>query len=134
MYKWVDESGHTQFSDRPPPPGIKFEKIDKVIAPDDAPSAPAASSDAPSSFAQSEFEFRKRQQAAEEKRKQDEQKENGVKARQEDCDLAKSRLKILGDGGRFLKPNESGDREYMSDEEIEAEKIKAQKNAEEACK
>ena len=55
-------------------------------------------------------------------------------AKQENCDIAQSRLKSLEDGGRIIKPSGTGEREYMSSDEIEAEKIPARKKAEEACK
>ena len=132
LYKWVDENGHTQYSDRPPPAGVKSEKIDKGR--NVAPPPPAAPGKAAPSAATREMEFRKRQMSAEELQKEEEKKEKEAAAKQENCDIARSRLKSLEDGGRILKPNKTGEREFMSDDEIAAEKMPARKKVEEACK
>jgi hypothetical protein len=139
MYKWVDENGHTQYSDRPPPAGVKSEQMTKGRAPatpGTAPAAPAAATAATpaKSNAASELEFRKRQLSREEAQKDEEKKQKEQQAKQENCDIAEARLKSLEDGGRLIKPSTTGEREYMSSEEIEAEKIPARKKAEEACK
>jgi hypothetical protein len=140
MYKWLDENGHAQFSDRPPPPGVKAEIVGKggrtqTPAPAPAPATPAAAGAPPAnSTAARELEFRKRQLSAEEKQKDEEKKQKDAQIKQENCDIAQSRLKTLEDGGRILKPNASGEREYMGSDEIEAEKIPARKRVEEACK
>jgi hypothetical protein len=137
MYKWVDENGHTQYSDRPPPSGVKSEQITKGRTPGTAPAAPAqpaAAAPAGKSNAARELEFRKRQLSREEQQKDDEKKQKEQQAKQENCDIAQARLKSLEDGGRIIKPSTTGEREYMSSDEIEAEKIPARKKAEEACK
>jgi hypothetical protein len=136
MYKWVDENGRTQYSDRPPPPGAKSEQVTKSSSrtPGVTPPAPAGKSAAPTGAAAQELEFRKRQLATQEKSKDDEKKTGDTKAKQENCDLAQARVRTLTDGGRILKPSATGEREYMGSEEIEAEKPIAQKKADEACK
>jgi uncharacterized protein DUF4124 len=131
VYKWVDENGRTQYSDHPPPQGVKFEQIGGGTA--TAPAPPAANAPA-SNLSTQELEFRKRQIEAAEKAKKEEEDEKAAKAKQQNCDLARSRLKTMEDGGRILKPNAAGEREYMGDEEIETEKIKAQKSVAEICK
>jgi hypothetical protein len=137
MYKWVDENGHTQYSDRPPPSGVKSEQITKGRAPGTAPAqpaAPAASAAPAKSNAGAELEFRKRQLSREEAQKDEEKKQKEQQAKQENCDIAQARLKSLEDGGRLIKPSTTGERDYMSSDEIEAEKIPARKKVEEACK
>jgi hypothetical protein len=135
MYKWVDENGHAQYSDRPPPPGAKSEQVTKSSS-----RTPAATSPAPAAAGKStgaaaqELEFRKRQLANQEKGKDDEKKAADAKSKQENCDNAQARVRSLADGGRILKPSATGEREYMGSEEIEAEKPIAQKRVDEACK
>lgn len=132
MYKWVDENGHTQYSDRPPPPGIKADQVSNTRTP--AP-APAAGASAPAkSNAARELDFRKRQLAADEKAKADEKKQQQDAIKKQNCETAQSRLRTLQDGGRIIKPSTTGEREYMSSEEIDAEKVTAQQRADEACK
>jgi hypothetical protein len=128
-YKWIDENGHTQYSDQPPPAGVKAEKIGGSKAP---PPPPAAK--APQSAAARDLEFKKRQLAAEEKQKDDEKDKKDKQNKAELCDIAKARLKTLQDGGRILKYDKAGERDYMSDEDIEKEKVPAQAKVDELCK
>ncbi len=73
-YKWLDENGHAQFSDRPPPPGVKFEILNaKGAPPATAPATgPAAKPVQRSSLQEQEIEFRKRRVLAAEKEKEEE--------------------------------------------------------------
>jgi hypothetical protein len=133
MYKWIDAKGNPQYSDHPPPAGVKFEKVE--IEPAQAVSVPpAATKSSDKSSANAELEFRQRQQAAEKEQKAEDKKAAEAKTKRDDCALAQGRVKIFTDGGRLLKPTTSGEREYMSDEEIAAELAKAQQNADELCK
>ncbi len=133
MYKWIDAKGNPQYSNIPPPAGVKFEKVD--IEPAQAASVPpAATKSSDKSSADTELEFRRRQQAAEKEQKEEDKKAAEAKARQDSCAVAQGRVKILTDGGRLLKPTTTGEREYMGDEEIAAELVKAQQNADELCK
>lgn len=138
MYKWVDENGRTQYSDRPPPAGVKSEQITKGRAGPTPPPAPAPAAakggPPPNSAAARELEFRKRQLSAEEQQKEDEKKAKDKQAKQENCDIARARLKSLEDGGRILKYDKLGERQYMSDEEIEKEKAPARARVEQSCK
>jgi uncharacterized protein DUF4124 len=131
LYKWVDENGHTQYSDRPPPAGVKSEMLSKgkqaTVPPPVAPKPGATA-------ASKELDLKKRQLTAEEKQKEEEQKAKEQAAHQENCDIARARLKTLEDGGRILKYDKVGERQYMSDEEIEQQKGPARAKAEEACK
>jgi hypothetical protein len=133
MYKWIDAKGNPQYSNLPPPAGVKFEKVD--IEPAQAASIPpAAAKSSDKSSAEIDLEFRRRQQAAEKEQKEEDKKAAEAKAKQDNCAVAQGRVKILTDGGRLLKPTTTGEREYMGDEEIAAELAKAQQNADEACK
>jgi hypothetical protein len=144
LYKWVDQNGQTQYSDRPPPAGIKGELVTKkraapaaqpVPAPG-APAAPAANKGgaAAANPAGRELEFRKRQISAEEAQKEEEKKAKEQQAKQENCDIARARLKSLEEGGRILKYDKVGERQYLSDEEIEKDKVPARQRVEQSCK
>jgi hypothetical protein len=132
-YKWVDENGHTQYSDLPPPAGVKSEQLIKGKQSPAAAAAPKAGQPAPTA-ASRELDFKKRQLTAEEKAKEDEKKAKDQQIKAENCDIARSRLKQLEDGGRILKYDKVGERQYMSDEEIEKEKAPAKAKADETCK
>jgi len=130
MYKWVDENGRTQYSDRPPPAGVKFDTIETKTAP----APPTQSSGSPKSASALEMEFRKRQLRAAEDQKETEQKEQEAKAKQQQCDAALSQLKVMEIGGRVLKPSPTGEREVMGDDELAAGRVAAQKRVDEVCK
>jgi len=145
LYKWVDENGRTQYSDRPPPAGIKGELVTKgrvspsAAQPAAAPGAPAAAASnkggaAAANPAGRELEFQKRRISAEEAQKEVEKKAKEQQAKQENCDIARARLKSLEDGGRILKYDKVGERQYLSDEEIEKEKGPARQRVEQTCK
>jgi hypothetical protein len=50
------------------------------------------------------------------------------------CAQLKGNLQIYTDGGRIQKTNEKGERDFMSDAEIEAARARTQREMEEACK
>lgn len=136
LYKWVDENGRTQYSDRPPPAGIKAERVNtgKASSAAAAPAAPAAAKGAAANPANRELEFRKRQISAEEAQKDEEKKAKEDQVKREQCDIARARLKSLEDGGRILKYDKTGERQFLSDEEIEKEKGPARQRVEQTCK
>ena len=80
MYKWVDENGRTQFSDRPPPPGVKFVTINSTPA---TAAPPAATKPPRSTVSNQEIEFRKRQVLAAEREKEEERKKRKRKWKKE---------------------------------------------------
>jgi len=132
-YKWFDENGHTQFSDRPPPPGVKFERID-VKPPQPTPAAaPAAKPGQESSIAVQEREFRKRRLLAEEKEKEEEKKKIEAEARRHECEQAEQRVRDLAEPVAIYSMNKSGGRDYMSDETRASETAKAQQKVKEVC-
>jgi hypothetical protein len=128
MYKWVDENGHTQFADRPPPDGVKFTVIN---APTPAPNQPVAT---PSSVSQQEIEFRRRRVQAAEKQRDEDKKQQERQALAERCTYWQGRLTWLSGGGPVYESNKDGGRDYLSDETREAEKLKARQGVEQSCK
>jgi hypothetical protein len=128
MYKWVDENGHTQFADRPPPEGVKFE----IIKP--PPGAPKATSEAPSSVSQQEIEFRRRRVLEAEKQRDEEKKLQEARAVAERCTYWQGRLTWLSGGGPVYETSKDGARDYLNDETREVEKDKAKQGIEQTCK
>ena len=123
LYKWVDKDGKVHYSDQPPPAqASKQIKVDTGV-----------SSTAPSAVARDKELEKGRQEAADAAKKKDEA-ERVAKQRAEECDKARSYLKGLEGGGRFVTFDEKGNRTFLEADQIAAEKAKAQKNVEEACK
>lgn len=75
----------------------------------------------------------KRAADADAKKKIDDAKAEEMRVKQENCKLAQSNLKTYATGGRIVKTNESGDREYLSDADITKAKDQAQQEVEKYC-
>ncbi|NOT14875.1 MAG: DUF4124 domain-containing protein [Methylotenera sp.] len=75
----------------------------------------------------------KRAKDAEAKKKADLEKDTAKKIHKENCKTARNNLITYTNGGRISKLNEQGEREYMSDAEINQGKIDAQKEVDKFC-
>jgi hypothetical protein len=141
MYKWVDENGKVQYSDKPPPSNVKTQKL-RPAAP--AASAPAAKDDkgeakkdaakaGPKTAAEQEQAFRKRQLDAAKAQQEDAQKQAGVGEKAENCKRAKAALANLQIGGRQMRIDDKGERVFLDDQQIAQETAKAQQEVAAAC-
>ncbi len=159
IYKWKEKDGKIRYSDIPPPSNVKHEpmlgkKIPKSTG--QAPLTPVegdvtaainrdkASSAAKEKLAEDknkadktplskEEAAQKRAKDAEDQKKADEAKQAELKLKQENCKAARSNLATFSNGGRISKTSEKGEREYMSDEQINQGKVDAQKDVEKYC-
>jgi hypothetical protein len=123
LYKWVDKDGKVHYSDQPPP-----AQASKQI------NVPTGSgSGAPSALAKDKALEKTRAESRDAAKKADDA-ERIAKQRQDECDRARSYLKGLENGGRFVTFDEKGERVFMEEAQIEAAKSKARQNVEEACK
>jgi hypothetical protein len=123
LYKWVDKDGKVHYSDQPPP-ATATKQINV---------APGPSTPAPSAL-EKDKTLEKTRTESREAAKKAEDTEKVAKQRQEECDKARSYLKGLENGGRFVTFDAKGDRVFMEQDQIDAETAKARKNVEEACK
>lgn len=130
VYKWVDKDGRTQYSDQPPPPGVEVKKVGGATSP----SVSATQSAAVKSLNEKDQEFRQRRIAQDEKTKKETKTTDETQRRNETCELAKSNLRTFEAGGRIARTNDKGEREFFTDEEIYAERVRAKARVEEACK
>lgn len=122
LYKYVDKNGKTVYSDTPP------TDVDaKRMTPPPPPAGNAKS------YVERDKEAQKAREKSGEDAKKTAEKEKVEQQKKLRCEQAKGNLQIYTDGGRILKNNASGERDYMSDEEIEAERAKMQKIVDEAC-
>jgi hypothetical protein len=135
LYRWVDENGRVQYSDRPPPPGASSQT--QIKKKPRSSSQAAASRDqqapAPKSYAEQEAEFRKRQVEKAEQEAKEKQEKQAAAERKRQCDEARNYLGGLKAGAQFVKYNAAGEREYL-DDKARAEEIKrAEKTVAAAC-
>jgi len=144
QWAWRDETGHTVYSDQPPPPGVK--PADVLRQP--APAAPAPQSDSPDaaaqpgvspgatppnaaapapaqpragSVAEREQEFRKRQKERAEAERKVAERDTEAAQKAQDCERARGYMKSLDAGIRLVRTNPDGSRELMDEDQRAAE-------------
>lgn len=124
LYKYVDKDGKTVYSDQPPPGGADAKTVH--VAP--GPSTPAKS------FVQEDKALDKARKEDAEKAKKADQEAAREKLMAQRCEQAQANYRAYAEGGRLLKYDEKGERQYMTDEEIEAARMKSKQQMDEACR
>ena len=150
IYKWKDKDGKTRYSDTPPPSNVQQESLYGKKIPKPKTAAPLAPVDgniteqlnrqkSPDDAQKSDKPLTKdeaaakRSQDAERQKKEDEVKAAELKKKQENCKAAQANSKTYSDGGRIIRTNEAGEREYLDDKSIEKGLIDAQKEVDKYC-
>jgi uncharacterized protein DUF4124 len=130
LYKHVDKNGRTVYSDQPPT-GVDSKQIN---IPTGVTNAPAG---AKSYVAQDKDNQKKRKEAGEKAAKAEAAKggDPAKKAQEAEarCAQARSAHQYFVDGGRIFKNNEKGEREFMSDAEIDSERARTRREMDAAC-
>jgi len=146
VYKCLDAHGATVYRQDPCPPSMKRESMSKPgIAPAPA-AAPAAASGEPSGKAgkgdakkgpmtpaEQEQAFRQRQQNAAKASKEADEKAAAAKRKEANCNDARQRLATYSLGGRVTTVDANGERTYLEDSQIAAERAKAQADISQLC-
>jgi Domain of unknown function (DUF4124) len=123
VYKWVDASGKTQYGDRPPD-GVHAEVVEllgthtgRAARPPDAAAAPkAAATGDPATQAV--------------KKAVD---EDVAQAKDKECADAQDRYKKLIEGRKIYKTGADGERQYLTSDEIDSERINAKREIDTVC-
>lgn len=124
LYKWVDKDGKVTYSDQPPPAQqSKQLNLNTGVA-----SPPARSA------IERDKEIEKGRAEAREKSKVASEKERKSEVDQENCKAARAYLKTVESGVRVSTVDDKGEQVILDDEQIAAERVKAQKAVAEACK
>jgi hypothetical protein len=123
LYKYVDKDGKTVYSDTPPPGGTATQVT--VHGGEAAP---------PKSFVERDKEAEKLRKAEAEKEKKAEQSAERAKAMAQRCEQAQANYRAYEQGGRLMKYDDKGERQYMTDEEIDKARADSKRQMEEACK
>lgn len=117
VYRWVDSDGRVQYSDHAPP-GIDAKIVGAK------PATGGDSGTAVKTYTDKEQDFRKRQVESAEKAKKQATLDDESKAKQQNCTQARAQLATTETGGRIARMNEKGEREYLDDSAIAAERVK----------
>lgn len=130
VYRWVDEHGEAHYTDRwvpgselirssKPHPGAQGAEASHQSSSSEQKKVAAAGAQASAEAAQ---------QAAARAMKQD-----VAKAREQQCKEAQERYTQAVQARRLYKSTKDGERDYMSDDEADAYRLKARNEVQEAC-
>src|SRR6202789_3687651 len=122
VYKWVDAQGKLQYGDRPPD-GVHAEVVELLI-PHSA-STRAASTTAPAE-----------KNAAPVAKDLDVKKavdQDVAQTRDKQCTEAQDRYKKLIEGRKLYKTGPDGERQFMSSQEIDTERLNAKQDVDTIC-
>jgi len=114
-YKWIDERGNPKLSDRPPPAGVEYEYVStdtgmkrRVSATSNNSSSPAPAMPAPEKMPTTVAE-----------------QQTKIKKNPAYCDQAKANLDTLNSAARVRIRDPEGDIRYLSEEEKDIQRRKA---------
>jgi hypothetical protein len=126
VYKWIDAQGKLQYGDRPPD-GVHAQVVEflghaargaPARTPDSAPPASTANRD----------------QAHQDDASVKKIVENDVaQTREKQCSDAQDRYKKLIEGRRLFKTGTDGERQYLTSEEIDSERLNAKRDIDATC-
>lgn len=137
MYRWVDAQGQVHYSDEPPPAGAKDVKLIRSKGVDPSEQQEADDSEEAStepSYAEQQAAFEERQARKAEEQAKAEEEKRAAAERKKNCDAARSNYNTVTSGGRVMRINADGEREYLSDDELKQQAAEAKKSVDEWCK
>lgn len=136
QWKWIDAQGKVQYSDRPPPSDVPDKNILKRPANRLPPTGAkglasnAAALSAPSAKPDStepELEKKRREAEAAETAKQKAEEEKRAQAKADNCQKARKYERALEQGYRVSRVNDKGEREFLDEKALAAEKANARR-------
>lgn len=124
LYKYTDKNGKTVYSDQPPPDQDSKQIRVQSAGPSDAPGKTSVQKDKDAD------KGRKEAAKGAEKAEKDAARQAQIQAR---CNHLKADLAGYEGGVRLQRVNEKGEREFMTDEQIEQAKSRTRREMDEAC-
>ncbi|GKS70193.1 protein of unknown function [Nitrosomonas sp. PY1] len=131
VYKWVDESGKTQYTDRPPPPGMTTEKKHFNTKGTSPSSSNASGTNQSQNLSEAREALDKRQ--AERKEEQAKQ-QSKVEENKQKCTEAQTRLRMYTESPRLTVPDGAGGIAYVDDNERQKKIDQTNKDIATHCK
>ena len=123
VYKWVDAQGKIQYGDRPPD-GVHAEVVELLGTHTGRPTktdAPAPAAAKNSAVPAADLEAKKAVQ------------KDVAQTRDTQCTEAQERYKKLIEGRHLYKPGDNGERQYLTSEEIDSERVNAKRDIDAIC-
>jgi hypothetical protein len=131
LYKYIDKNGKTVYSDQPPVNQDSQRLNVQSGRPTDAPAT--APSVGQKSAVERDEELQKTRDDVKEKSKKADEADKKAAGELERCENAKGAYQQYADGGRMHK-YVNGERVYLGDDELAAEKERSKREMDEACK
>jgi hypothetical protein len=125
VYKWVDAQGKTQYGDRPPD-GVHAEVVE-LLGNHPARAAPARPSANTASSTGS------KNPAAQDAAAKQAVDQDVTQTREKQCAEAQDRYKKLIEGRKLYKTGTDGEREYLSSQEIDSQRLDAKRDLDAIC-
>lgn len=129
IYKWVDNAGVTHFSEAPPP-GVNAEPTSIRTR---YTNRQALQARLDTTAAQNAAVATRKQHEKEQAAENQVDATNAKQVRSEKCERAKTRLLTYNTARRLYRPLDNGEREYLSDEELDSERAEAEKLVNDFC-
>ena len=127
VYKWVDAQGKLQYGDRPPD-GVHAEVVE-LLGTHVARAAPAKPSESAPSLKATNRDQPNQDDAGAKKAVAD----DVAQTRDKQCADAQDRYKKLIEGRRLYKAGADGERQYLTSEEIDSERVNAKREIDAIC-
>ena len=134
VYKSLDDEGNVAFTDRPPMQqqvGDKPLDVMELQIRLTDPAVVAANRDEGAKQARAEATaagIRDQQEAADAEKAAKQAEQNAA-----NCEIARSRLKRYSEARRLYREDEAGERNYLTSDEIDAERVSAARAVEDWC-
>jgi hypothetical protein len=127
IYKWTDEQDQVQYSELPPPSGVKYEMVRKPAGMEQGPAARDLDKEQADLAKQVAEQEQKEQQQAEEARKE----ADDVRAK--NCEIAKKNVQVLQGDSPVVKTDAKGNKVALDAQQREAELQRARKDQDYFC-
>jgi hypothetical protein len=124
VYKWTDAQGNVHYGDQPPN-GVKAEIVEGLgyhVSSLNAAPAPAQSAAQPAAAT-----------PAKDKPLDPAAADAAAAAREQQCATAQARLKQANEGRHLFKAGPNGERDYLTSDQIDAERADAKKEVDTVC-
>ena len=130
VYKWTDAQGKIQYGDRPPD-GVHAQIVE-MPGNHAARSTPSSVPDSSTPNAQNPKPAAPRDPAAQDDAKKAVD-DDVAQTREKQCADAQDRYKRLIEGRKLYKTGPDGERQYLTSEEIDSERVNAKRDVDSIC-
>jgi hypothetical protein len=130
VYKWIDAQGKLQYGDRPPD-GVHAEVVELLVAHNNSAAAARPATAAPTAPAAVKVASEKPSPKDVDDKKAIDQ--DVAQSKDKQCTDAQDHYKKLIEGRHIYKTGPDGERQFMTSEEIDTERLNAKRDIDSIC-